>query len=96
VRPHCLLAPQDEAAQAGTFDKNELAEVLYRARELGGHLRRHSNQSLPQRIHFHRGAASSKWSRTQDFGFGVRVLFKQDATLDRQVSVEPESVDGLT
>src|SRR6266436_6180962 len=86
-----------EAAQAGTFDKNELAEVcLSRAKNLGAtyadiRINRYRNESISTREQ-----QVQNVSRTQDFGFGVRVLFQGAWGFAASPIVNPSSMRRVT
>jgi len=94
LSPSLLTA---EAAQVGTFDKNELAEVaLSRAKKLGAtyadiRINRYRNESISSREQ-----QVQNVSRTQDFGFGVRVLFKGAWGFAASPIVNPKSVRRVT
>jgi predicted Zn-dependent protease len=60
------------------------------------HLRRHSHQSLSQRVDLTREQQVQNVSRGQNFGFGVRVLFKGTWGFASSRSVTPEDVRRIT
>src|SRR3989441_12222005 len=86
-----------EAAEAAAIDKNKLAEVaLSRAKKLGVtyadiRINRYRNESI-----FTREQQVQNVSRTQDFGFGVRVLVKGAWGFAASHIVTPESVLRIT
>src|SRR6266702_3202695 len=88
---------ETEAAQAAAIDKNGLAEVaLTRARKLGAtyadiRINRYRNDSISTREQ-----QVQNVSRTQDFGFGVRVLFKGAWGFAASPIVNPKSVRRVT
>src|SRR5207249_9803627 len=86
-----------EAAEAAAIDKNKLAEVaLSRAKKLGVtyadiRINRYRNESI-----FTREQQVQNVSRTQDFGFGVRVLVKGAWGFAASHIVTPESARRVT
>src|SRR2546425_12221876 len=86
-----------EAAEAAAIDKNKLAEVaLSRAKKLGVtyadiRINRYRNESI-----FTREQQVQNVSRTQDFGFGVRVLVKGAWGFAASHIVTPESARRIT
>jgi TldD protein len=86
-----------EAAQAAAIDKNGLAEIaLARARKLGAsyadiRINRYRNESIATREQ-----QVQNVSRTQDFGVGVRVLFKGAWGFAASPNVNAGSVRRMT
>src|SRR6266404_6946882 len=86
-----------EAAEAAAIDKNQLAEVaLARAKQLGAtyadiRINRYRNESISAREQ-----QIQNVSRSQDFGFGVRVLFKGAWGFAASPIVNPRSVRRIT
>src|SRR2546427_11837936 len=85
-----------EAAEAAAIDKNKLAEVaLSRAKKLGVtyadiRINRYRNESI-----FTREQQVQNVSRTQSFGFGVRVLVNGAWGFAASHIVTPESVERI-
>jgi len=88
---------ESEAAEAAAIDKSKLAEVaLSRARKLGAsyadiRINRYRNESI-----FTREQQVQNVSRTQSFGFGVRVLVKGAWGFAASYILTPESVRRVT
>src|SRR5437879_8711960 len=88
---------ESEAAEAAAVDKSKLAEVaLSRARKLGAsyadiRINRYRNESI-----FTRERQVQNVSRTQDFGFGVRVLWNGAWGFAASYKVTPGSVQRIT
>src|SRR5689334_11239242 len=88
---------ESEAAEAVAIDKIKLAEVaLSRARKLGAsyadiRINRYRNESI-----FTREQQVQNVSRTQSFGFGVRVLVKGAWGFAASYIVTPESIRRVT
>src|SRR6059036_3984877 len=86
-----------EAEEAAAIDKNKLAEVaLSCAKKLGVtyadiRINRYRNESI-----FTREQQVQNVSRTQNFGFGVRVLVKGAWGFAASCRVNPESVRRVT
>src|SRR5947209_19861338 len=90
-------ALEAEAAEAEALDKHKLAEAaLSRAKKLGVtyadiRINRYRNESI-----FTREQQVQNVSRTQDFGFGVRVMVKGAWGFAASHLVTPESVRRVT
>src|SRR5437899_10523663 len=90
-------ALETEAAEAAGIDKNKLAEAaLNRAKKLGAgyadiRINRYRNESI-----FTREQQVQNVSRTQSFGFGVRVLVNGAWGFAASHIVTPESVRRIT
>jgi TldD protein len=88
---------ETEAAEAAALDKNKLADVaLARAKKLGAtyadiRVNRYRNESI-----ITREERVQNVSRTQSFGFGVRVLFKGAWGFAASHVVTPEAVRRVT
>src|SRR6267143_6925029 len=86
-----------KAAAATAVDKNKLADIaISRARKLGAtyadiRINRYRNESV-----FTREERVQNVSRTQSFGFGVRVLFKGAWGFAASHVVTPETVRRIT
>src|SRR6266581_6790625 len=86
-----------EAAEAAAIDKKKLAEVaISRAKKLGAsyadiRINRYRNESI-----FTREQQVQNVSRTQSFGFGVRVLIKGAWGFAASYVVTPESIRRIT
>src|SRR5882724_378370 len=86
-----------EAAEAAAIDKKKLAELaISRAKKLGAtyadiRINRYRNESI-----FTREQQVQNVSRTQNFGFGVRVLIKGAWGFAASYLVTPESVRRMT
>src|SRR6266540_4562868 len=86
-----------EAAEAAAIDKNKLADIaIARAKTLGAtyadiRINRYRNESI-----FTREERVQNVSRTQSFGFGVRVLVKGAWGFAASYVVTPESVRRVT
>jgi len=86
-----------EAAEAADIDKGKLAEIaISRAKKLGAtyadiRINRYRNESI-----FTREQQVQNVSRTQSFGFGVRVLIKGAWGFAASYVVTPESVRRIT
>ena len=86
-----------EAAEAAAIDKNKLADVaISRAKKLGAsyadiRVNRYRNESI-----FTREERVQNVSRTQSFGFGVRVLLKGAWGFAASHLVTPEAVHRVT
>ncbi len=86
-----------EAAEAAGIDKSKLADIaISRAKKLGAtyadiRINRYRNESI-----FTREQQVQNVSRTQNFGFGVRVLIKGAWGFAASYLVTPESVRRMT
>src|SRR5437868_13989339 len=86
-----------EAAEAAAVDKNALADIaISRAKKLGAtyadiRINRYRNESI-----FTREQQVQNVSRSQNFGFGVRVLVKGAWGFAASYVVTPESVKRIT
>jgi len=86
-----------EAAQLANIDKNKLSDIaINRAKKLGAsyadiRINRYRNESI-----FTREQQVQNVSRSQDFGFGVRVLYKGAWGFAASPLVTPESVRRVT